>query len=329
MIIQQKGAVTLFITIILLVVLTLIILFAAQFSIMQQKIGTNQYRNMQALNAAEAGLEFAIVYLNNNSNIITANPVNGYINYGPSDSNITNITFTNNAKFSIVYTNPTANNYLLIEVTSTGTSDDGASVRTVKQKIYGGISSLNAAITTKGNLVSSGNVTVTGSSGIHAGGTVTQSGVNSISSIIQNDAVLRNLSSDALFSTVFGATKAEIQAQSTYFSNTSGLDYNTLTGKNWINSSVIVSGEYTIGSPANPVLLVVNGSFIASGRITIYGLMYVTGTVTVSGAHNFNGGLVSEGAVTMSGVMSAYNSALVNAFTAHTYAKIPGSWKDF
>jgi Tfp pilus assembly protein PilX len=326
---QHNGAATLIITAMLLIATTLIVIFASQATMMQQKISANQYRNMQAYYAAEAGLEFGINYLNQNSNTILANPVGGFVNYGSADTNLTNVTLANNAKYSVVYTNPIANNYLLLNVISTGTSDDGTSTRVVRQQVYGGISSLAAAMTTKGNVTSSGNVTITGSTGIDAGGTMTQSGSNNISSVIQNDSVLNNLSTDALFLKIFGVNKAQMQAQSNFYSTTTGLVYSNLVGKNWINTNVILSGTITMGTISNPILLVVNGNFIASGSITIYGVLYVTGSTISSGTNNFYGSLISEGAIIMSGTIAAYNSSLINSFTTHNYAKIPGSWIDF
>jgi Tfp pilus assembly protein PilX len=64
---QQRGATTLVIATMLLVTATLIVLFAGSYSLMQQKITANQYRNQQAYMAAEAGLEFGINYLQVNT----------------------------------------------------------------------------------------------------------------------------------------------------------------------------------------------------------------------------------------------------------------------
>ncbi len=326
---KQVGAATLLMSVVLMTVSTLIVLFAANYSLTHTKSVSNFNKNQQAYHAAQAGLEYGIAYVAQNGSTITANPVSGYINYGSADANLTNVSLANNASYSVTYTNPTANNYRLLTITSTGVSDDGTATEIVRQQVYAGVSSLNAAMTTQGNLVSSGNVTIAGPNGVHAGGSVTQSGNVNINSIVQNDTTLRNMTSDALFSSVFGVSKASMQAQSTYFANTSGLQYNTLTGRNWINSSVVISGNKTIGSAANPVLLVINGSLIASGTVTIYGVVYVMGGVTMSGNVNFNGGVVSQGAITLSGSVGAYNSSIVSAFTASNYAKIPGSWKDF
>lgn len=326
---QVLGAATLIMALVLITLTTLIIVFAGKYGTLFSKSVANQTRNSQAFNAAQAGLQFGIAYLSTNSATITGSPVSGYINYGSSNASLTNVSLANGSRFSVVYTNPTANNFMLLRITSTGTSDDGTSTRTVSQLAYAGVSSLNDAITTRGNVVTSGNVNVSGGGGIHAGGNVTQSGTNNISSITANDSALSSLSGAALFSNIFGVSKATMQSQSTVFASTSGLNWSGLTGKNWINTTVVSSGNITVGSPSNPVLLVINGSLISSGSVTVYGVVYVAGSVTMSGNNNFNGGLIAEGAITMSGTVGAYNSSMISPYTLRTYAKVPGSWKDF
>lgn len=326
--VSHQGAVTLLMSLVLLMITSLIVLYAGLYSVLNTKSISNSLKESQAFYAAVGGLEYGLVFLNSNYATVTANPVAGFINYGAANASLTNVTFTNNARFSVVYTNPTANNYNLILITSTGVSDDGTAVTVASQRVYAGISALNDAITTQGNVVTSGNVTIT-SGGIRAGGTVTQSGNVNIPSVVQNDTNLRNMTAAALFSSIFGMTQAQMQSQSNYYANTSGLNYSTLTGRNWINSSVVIAGNHVVGSPSNPVLLVINGNLVASGTITIYGLVYVTGSTTMSGNAFFNGGVVSQGAVTMSGSVGAYNSSMISGFTARSYAKILGSWRDF
>jgi Tfp pilus assembly protein PilX len=329
---KQLGAAALILTTILMVAAVLIMIYAANFSMLQQKSSTNQKSNNQAFEAAQAGLQFGLVYLTKNASAIIATKSGGFINYGPSDTNLTNVTLANGSKFSVVYTNPTANNYDLIQITSTGTASDGTGTHTVQelaQSVSG--ASLPGTITTQSNVVASGNVSVTGNYAVDAGGSISTSGHVNFSSTNPNDTNLTNMSADDLFTAITGVSKTTMQAQSTYYPNSSGVNYSNLSGNVWINSSVSLAGNTTVGSAANPVLLVVNGNFSGSGTVAFYGLLYVTGTTSLSGTFDLHGGLISEGQITMSGTAATYDSGILKKVLTGTgtYAKVPGSWKDF
>jgi len=330
---SQAGAAILIITVILLVAAISLFIFASAYVRMEQKTAANQYINDQAYQAAEAGLEFGIQYLTQNTSAITATANGaGFINYGSGDSNLTNVTLGNNSKFSVVYTNPTANNYSVMQVTSTGVSADGTSTRVVSQQLSStGGSSLTYTVTTQGSVITSGSGTVTGSNGVDAGGIILTSGSWTISSQKQNDASLSSESAATLFNNIFGISKAAMQAKSTVYANSTGVPWSSLSGDVWINSGIVGAGSMTIGTAANPVLLLVNGSFNYAGNVTINGILYVMGSTTTSGTFAINGAVVSEGGLTMSGTGISFNQTIVKNLTGGggNYAKIPGSWKDF
>src|SRR3990167_2563868 len=125
--IKQTGAATLITSIMLLFIITFIVLFAASYSILRQKITANQYRYNQAVQAADAGLEFGIVYLQENKSAILANNSSGYL-LPFLNTSTQNVTLANGSKYSIIYTNPTANNYDLINVESTGVNSDSSEI---------------------------------------------------------------------------------------------------------------------------------------------------------------------------------------------------------
>lgn len=66
---KQTGAATLFVTIILLIGITLIALFATRVGILDQKISGNEYRHKEAFANAEAGMEQAASYLRANPSL--------------------------------------------------------------------------------------------------------------------------------------------------------------------------------------------------------------------------------------------------------------------
>ena len=324
-----QGAATLLMTITLLVMSTLIIVFAATISTLLQKSSANVTRNEQAFDAAEAGLEYAVSYLQTNSGTVTANPVSGFINYSLPET-----TLANNAHYNVIYTNPVLNNLNLLTITATGTSDDGTSTRIITQQVMseGGTSSLPSAVTGQSNFNASGNTKITGTSGLHTGGSVSTTGTSSISSITQNDATLANIPAATLFTDTFGISESTMQTQSTFYTTSAGVNFNALSGQVWINSNVALSGTHTIGSLTAPVLLIVNGNLAISGNTTIYGVIYVMGTTADSGNFTLNGALMSEGTISMSGVSTVnYNATIVNKFAVNTtiFAKVSGSWKDF
>lgn len=361
---RVRGVATLLTTTVLLLVATIIILFAASYSIMQSKITSNQYRNSQAFQAAEAGLEYGIVYLQKNRTTILANPVNGYI---PSytSSSTTNVTLANNSKYSIVYTNPIANNYNLILITSTGTSDDGTATRVVSQQVqYGALlfSTPTAALVSTSSISVAGNGSITNTSGtttIKSGSSISLSGNaktylssglsstpgNIKSDIQQNSSSLTGLTSTSLFAQYFGVPASTFKNQvGTYYSRSTSTNYSSLlsgvSGTSiWIDQTAgtaQISGNITIGTAANPVLLIVNGNFDISGNVTIYGYVFVIGVSSaetdITGNVNITGGITSTDVLNIAGnVNFAYSPSVISAVqnTTSYFAKVPGSWKDF
>jgi Tfp pilus assembly protein PilX len=66
---QQKGAAVVVTAILLLIGVTLVVMFAAQVGLQDQRISGNQYRHKQAFANAEAGLDFAASFLRQNKNL--------------------------------------------------------------------------------------------------------------------------------------------------------------------------------------------------------------------------------------------------------------------
>ncbi|MDR3477841.1 MAG: PilX N-terminal domain-containing pilus assembly protein [Gammaproteobacteria bacterium] len=363
--IKEKGAATLLIAAILMVSATLIVLYAGQHSMLQQKSVSSQNNHNQSFEAAEAGLEFAIAYLNQNATTILASPSGGFISYGASNSALTNVSLSNNSKFSVVYTNPIANNYALILITVTGKSVDSSSTKIVQQQVAQQPNIIMSTVSSLGNISFVGgatllNNTVTGSN-ISTGGTVTinngaqtftASGVSSYqghfgSDVQQNVAAYQGLSESAYFQALFGvsetAEKSAVQSSGLYYSNLAA-DYSQklsgVTGKNiWIdqsNGSTVTIGQgVTIGSSANPVTLIVMGDLsIANGAI-IYGFVYASGPsngFSLAGGAKIYGGIASGSTMNISnGFQMVYNKfpRIVGASGAGAYARVPGTWRDF
>ncbi|MGR9117354.1 MAG: PilX N-terminal domain-containing pilus assembly protein [Gammaproteobacteria bacterium] len=110
-------------------------------------------------------------------------------------------------------------------------------------------------------------------------------------------------------------------------------DLNGLTGIIWVDGDASSSANgTTIGTPDKPALLIVDGDFDFSGG-TINGLVYVTGTTTITGNPNVLGTVISEGDVTGTGTLTLVYAPNVGSGgdvpPDGTGAILSGSWRDW
>jgi Tfp pilus assembly protein PilX len=123
---HQRGFATLLTSLIILVGITLITLFTARTTLMEQRMSANHYRSSQAFYAAQAALEIGIGYINQYG---TANLL-GKVFPPSGDPLLLEYPFNNDATLELKSpTNPT-NCYQLI---ATGKSDDQIGIRTISQ----------------------------------------------------------------------------------------------------------------------------------------------------------------------------------------------------
>jgi len=331
---------------------------------MRSKSVANMQRQQQAFEAARAGMEYGINFLENNSTNIFNNSSSGFIQ-PYTDSNITNVTLANNSKFSVTYSNPVAYNYDLIKISCTGTSDDGTATKTVSQLVQFGSLLLN--IPTR-SIISKGSITLSNSAQIYnlaasrtlqsgssiainnSAYTYTPSGVSSTSSglasdVEQNNATLSTISTTDLFSSYFGLSPTMVaNNSSTLYTNSADTDYSTLLNglrgtTIWINQTggtAMIKGSSTIGSSSSPVLLIISGNSSISESAVIYGMVYIDNplAVQIGGNAMLVGGIVATGSFNIIGSARIIYSAgvltnLQNLNNMKYYSKVPGSWKDF
>lgn len=361
---KYRGVSVLLLTVTLLLISMLLILFAAQYSALQQKITSNLYRNQQAFEAAQAGLEAAIPYFKTNYSAIVAGKSGGYLT-PYMNSNTQNVTLANGSKYTFVFTNPTANNFNLITITSTGVNADGTSTRVISQQIQSSGTSITAptvTMTTQGDISLKNSASINNTetnSNIISGGTVSfqnssqttiSSGVGSNSGhtgsdIQQNNAAIGAMSTTAFFQSIFGASQSTVQSSANYtFTNNQDTNYNSLNGVTnaviWINQTggqAVISNATTIGSPTQPVVLIINGNLDLKNSVTIYGLIFIMNSsdtifeqnsVTINGAIATTGDMQFSNSATLN-YKSTVLSALPSIGGTSNYAKVPASWKDF
>lgn len=352
---HQRGYALLTTAVIIMLGITITALFTSRSMSVEQRSQNDNYRAHQAFEAAEAGLEFGIAYLLNNKTaiVVDANS-DGFIDTYTS-SQTSNVAFNNNTTFNITYSSPVVNSLNRIKVQSVGTSDNGTSSRTVVQllQVYPYVPiTAPAPLIVRGNVDLSGNVTITntapgttiwsgGTTGL-SGAAITDTGTAS-TGIVESDTGLSSMSGTQFFEAFFGTTKAlaeqhaDIKYTNGSDTNYSGLLDGVTNQSIWINqtggSSAQLSGNATIGSAEQPVVLVVNGPLLANGVTTIYGMVYVVGdwNNTGGGTLNIIGSAVVEGSMNGAGTPNVTydTSVLTNLNQVGAFTKIPGTWRDF
>ncbi len=123
--------------------------------------------------------------------------------------------------------------------------------------------------------------------------------------------ILMNAPLDAttLFGTLFGRSKQEIHALSEY---RPANELNGVSGKMIRCSSLNLAGIAVLGSPGNPIVLVIDGPAALSENVTIYGFLYVAGSLSMSGNTRIVGAAAVEGATNVNGVSTIqYDKALL------------------
>ncbi len=209
-------------------------------------------------------------------------------------------------------------NHLYYAIASTGTHrTQTATAEVIAQKFFFGIS-VPGALTAGGNVMIGGNASVsigevadanpTGVA-VQSAGTATVSG----SGTIPPPGVALQSTAFPGFEAIFGLTPAELQPHATitgtYTANTTTNPAEVPSGTTgqmiWLTAKASGvkkdigftgsgAGGYTIGSPSQPVLLVVDGN-LTLNSVTIYGVVYVTGAFRNQGGSLIKGAILVEG----------------------------------
>ena len=102
----------------------------------------------------------------------------------------------------------------------------------------------------------------------------------------------------------------------------------------WLQGDLVLDSAGDIGSPTDPVLLVVTGNFSTTGASTrVYGLVYVqSGDWVNAGSAEVHGAVIAEGNLTGTGSpVLVYDAAILKRLRLATgsFVRVPGGWKDF
>lgn len=218
----------------------------------------------------------------------------------------------------------------------------------------------HAALTTQGSLdvgatslgihnrdAASGGITV------HAGGQVVASALRLSTaaggalgaSVIAFDPALRAMNHEQLFAQHFGVdaatwnSHAAVQPVDCLGDCTSrvaaALDSVSANRLLSIAGDARLTGPVTLGSPAQPVLLVVHGALALRGDVTLHGLVYAA-DIRWDDSHSpqaqVRGALISAADYRGDGSPDLHHDATVlRALQRQTgsYVRVPGSWRDF
>ncbi len=357
---RETGTATLTITMILLFSLSLITFYSARVSVVEQQITANEYRAKQAFEAAQAGLEKGVANLNDRvfrKQILLDVNNDGLIDEQPA--NITSTILADNAGYVISYSNHAwPNQFRLIELSVTGSSDDSSSTAVLVQKMQ--IMPLllvppEAGFTARNNVVTDGAaefINTETDKSIMAGGTITLSaGSHAMTStegnsgIEEHSAELQGLAAnDDFFAHFFGMQQVTVVNQIIHLTcddsacadqDNQQVKPDDFPGENiWITGDITIDSD--IGSEDLPVVLIVDGDLVLEGEKSIYGLVYVTENGRILDASDTGfiyGALIAanEDFLVSGNLTIQYNNDVLVPPRGGNgpFVAIAGSWKDF
>lgn len=331
----QNGLATLATTLLLLFIITIASLWAARIGVTEQQISGNLHRERQAFAAAQAGLATAL-------NKLQWQHLNGPRPAGGTGMLDGGAAYAYTYRFSAT---PMGNT--LIEMTARGESGDGPGERILRQTARFAPSVIkrpDAPLTGRASVDVSGAVisNVSGGPIIRAGGAIayipapTAQGCNPAASCV-SDPLLGGMEEAGYFSSWFGIDKEAFTRLSTQYvcGQCKGI------ANQQIAVMIIISnGEdtplslenTTLGSPQDPVILVIDSDISRLSGITLHGLLYVTGDIDAPAhAVTIVGALVAGGDAGLRGNLElAYDGAVLdNLDKLGHFTVIPGTWHDF
>lgn len=344
---SQSGAVTLATTLLMLLLGSLAVMSASKLVLVGQKTATNTYHYGQSFQAAQAGVTRAISYLSARPGVASKRDVffdTKTRRIKPDDLPFTEQLTDSRSRYTVQLSQPDADNDpYLIEVVSTGCADSTATcpsgenpAATVTQLIK--LRQLLAstprdALLVRGNADLSGNASVTNGTGqglaVQAGATLSvkdNKPGNYVGGLQANNKALADTGPDALFHHYFGDNKAAMKATLPVLKGPVPSD----AGAYWVDGDLALHGG-EIGSPDNPVILIVDGDLTVNGNTTIHGMIYASRCSKLNGTSAIYGALVVEGDCTLLGNFTLVKDlgVLSRLPLAANPGKVIGSWRDF
>jgi len=146
---------------------------------------------------------------------------------------------------------------------------------------------------------------------------------------------LTDKNANQFFDMFFALTKSEVKNAAEIVAGGASLDGKK--GLIWVDGNTNINGTDVIGSPTDEAILIIDGNLDKLNGATIYGIVYVTGTLEIAGNPIVKGSIVSEnpaastGAGTLTLVFKPWGGGgeAGTSFITGTGALVAGSWKDW
>lgn len=180
---------------------------------------------------------------------------------------------------------------------------------------------------------------------LHSGGradaplihVVSSPGTPPSASLLAPDAALGALSEQGLFASVFRLSKSAWRAQPSVreLSCESACDAELSRTRHtlwWLRGGLRLDTPLTLGTPEQPVLLVVDGPVQLNARVTIHGVIYGTHPTwaDTAGAALHGAVLIESDLVATGATQIHHDSAVLAALheRSGSHVRVPGSWRD-
>jgi hypothetical protein len=345
---QQRGALTLAVSLAILMLSTLVTFNVSKAILMEQKITNNETRAKQAFEVAEAGMLAALDYLKNDPDVNLDGVIDPVFDTNADGLGDTNTSAIGTGSVTITVTDLTGD-MTSLRITAQGFSDDRSATRTITQTLVTINPLPNAPenpVITKGQMIISGSATVhnpEGHSTIWSGNDVDLGSNNSTSTevpdigdagypacmdvsmtcvlvssssrlvasvdVIENDSSLGSLSDAEFFQNFFGTSPATYRSSMVTIDTTAAA---AVADSHLATHEVIwIEGDTAFSSLTVGCTTAVTGNNVCPSANTKPSIVIVNGNATFSGNPQFYGILFITGNVTAGGNTTVHGAMVI------------------
>lgn len=337
---KQTGSATLVVALVLLIVTSVITLYAGRNVVMEQRISANDHRAKQLAQAADAGVEYGIGWLINNPNGVTWNGVADAQGMESSTNTITT-TLSTGYTMQVTMKRPLNNVYRMqvyAKATETGgTVFSESRTDVLMSKLLAGYP--NAALVLSGCLSNvNGNPSANNIDGVGVSVVVSSQASSCIDTghlNLNGDTVVGNDFTGTAWDRTFSMSQAQVQAMAAA-QVAAGVPFADRT-VHWITDASpwhTDIGNPSTSPPQSRIIVFTNCPKVNGGTVLV-GIVFFQGPCDSNG---WGGGKV-YGSVVMEGDMSklnantqfTYSKAYIDSLfdsNAGVQSKVPGSWID-